>query len=261
MSALWWVNIACRCASLNFSVRLMLLCRCAAVGVLGEVPGTDRGNLLADQSTKRCAELLLSGYDIAERKIVKIWLCFGVAGLPSTPEDGNNLRSVARQPRSYRAGPMRPHFCRAILQSFCRGDRPRLAGPSATVVIAGRPRWCGHHVRDATKVWRCVCWSVFVRRATMLRIPRWHIRPGDSSRGGREAFLAVDRMGVASLAYCPTRGGIAFGSSADLVNACLDARRKSICRASTTTSFFTWCLGRRRFSAARCESLRAASSI
>ncbi len=92
------------------------------------------------------------------------------------------------------------------------------------MVLAGRPRWCGAR-SSATDGWiaQRVLDGYRASGVDVLRSLGGTFSLALMLDGGRTTLLAVDRMGVAPLTYRPTAGGLVFGSSADLVNSCLDA--------------------------------------
>ena len=154
-------------------------------------------------------------------------LC-GWAGFPSRPEKaaatlgrlGGNVAADRRSARFRFFGPF------GGLAAAGDGTEGFQDG-GASVVLAGRPRWCGHY---ASPVGGGVAHRILdgyrASGIDVLRSLSGTFALALILDGGRDALLAVDRMGIASLTYRPTQGGLFFGSSADLVNASSDGAQE-----------------------------------
>ncbi len=97
------------------------------------------------------------------------------------------------------------------------------AEPGGAIVIAGRPRWRGSLDPGeslATAILRAY-------RATGLQALE-HLQGAFALAlavdDGRESLVAIDRVGIATLTWCAAGGGLLFGTTADLVNACAGER-------------------------------------
>ena len=120
------------------------------------------------------------------------------------------------------------HFCDLFYDlAAAGGGTEGFQEGGASVVLTGRPHWSGLHASGAdTDLPRQVLDGYRASGVDVLRSLRGAFALALALDGGREALLAVDRMGVAPLTYRPTDGGLVFGSSADLVNACIDGSRE-----------------------------------
>jgi len=149
-------------------------------------------------------------------------LC-GWAGIPATPEKvaatfgrlGGNSASVRGAVRF--SGPLHG------LAAAGTGTEG-LQENAAAVVLAGHPRWVAPDpAQHGNELARRVLNGYRASGVDVLRSLGGAFALALVLDGGREALLAVDRMGIRSLTYRHIEGGIAFGSSSDLVTACLDA--------------------------------------
>jgi len=93
----------------------------------------------------------------------------------------------------------------------------------ATVILAGRPLW---RSQDAASAGSATAQRLLAGyRASGIKVLqslRGAFALAISLDGGRKFVLAIDRMGITSLVYRPTGQGLLFGTSTELVNACLD---------------------------------------
>jgi asparagine synthase (glutamine-hydrolysing) len=153
-------------------------------------------------------------------------LC-GWAGVASPPDAAR--ATVARigegAATSTHAVPIRvldSHAGMAAAGGHCES----LQADGASVLLVGRPCWLGSGNAEHVGLARRVLQEYRASGKRVLESLGGAFTLVLTEDGGRNALLAIDRMGVASLTYAQLGDGVVFGTTVGLAASCLDARPK-----------------------------------